>query len=129
MNLNIAQGTGTPVYQQIINQIQQLITEGRLQAGHELPPIRVLAEQLVINPNTVARAYRELELSGWVIKRAGAGTFVAEPSAGNDAVDGSDIKQRLQQAVSQAKRQGVSKQQVHTWVDTVYQGTTKRSAS
>jgi len=77
MNIHITQGNGVPVYLQIINQAKNLIASGRLKQGHELPPIRVLAEQLLINPNTVARAYRELELAGWVTKRAGAGTFVS----------------------------------------------------
>src|SRR5207253_3010773 len=54
------------------------VASGRLAPGEELPPIRVLAEGLRINPNTVARAYRELEVAGVVTKRRTAGTFVAE---------------------------------------------------
>ncbi len=53
------------------------MASGRLAAGEELPPIRVLAERLVVNPNTVARAYRELETAGVVEKRRTAGTFVS----------------------------------------------------
>ncbi len=62
---------------QIVNQIKYLVASGRLKAGDEVPPIRVLAEQLVVNPNTVARAYRELELAGVVEKRRTAGTFIS----------------------------------------------------
>ena len=54
------------------------LASGRLQEGEELPPIRVLAEQLVINPNTVARAYRELEMAGIVAKRSTTGTYVSD---------------------------------------------------
>ena len=63
---------------QIVNQIKYLVASGRLEPGDELSPIRVLAEQLLINPNTVARAYRELEAAGIVEKRRTAGTYVSE---------------------------------------------------
>ncbi|MEM9313275.1 MAG: GntR family transcriptional regulator [Pseudomonadota bacterium] len=78
MDLHLSQSDGVPVYLQIINQIKHLISSDRLVAGQEIPPIRTLAQQLLVNPNTVARAYRELESAGWVYKRRGAGTFVAE---------------------------------------------------
>jgi GntR family transcriptional regulator len=78
MQIHVSPTDGIPIYLQIVNQIQYLISSGRLAAGEELPPIRVLAEQLIVNPNTVARAYRELELAGAVEKRRTAGTYVAE---------------------------------------------------
>lgn len=77
MDLHLSQSDGVPVYLQIINQIKHLIASARLLPDQEIPPIRVLAQQLLINPNTVARAYRELESAGWVYKKRGAGTFVA----------------------------------------------------
>lgn len=67
-----------PVYLQIVNQVKYLVAAGRLAPGEELPPIRALAEQLVINPNTVARAYLELEREGVVVKRHGSGTYVSD---------------------------------------------------
>lgn len=69
---------GVPIYQQIVDQIQYRIMSGQLHAGDELPTIRGLAESLCVNPNTVARAYRELETEGLVEKRRTTGTFVAE---------------------------------------------------
>jgi GntR family transcriptional regulator len=81
VHLQISTADGLPIYQQIINQVRHLIAAGRLQAGDELLPIRVLAEQLTVNPNTVARAYLELERAGAVIKRHGAGTYVSESAA------------------------------------------------
>ncbi len=78
MDIYISQNDGIPVYLQIINQVKQLVAARRLIADQELPAIRVLAEQLLINPNTVARAYRELESAGWVYKRRGAGTFISD---------------------------------------------------
>lgn len=78
MQLHISANDGIPIYLQIVNQIKYLVASGRLSAGEELPPIRVLAEQLLINPNTVARAYRELESAGLVEKRRTAGTYVSD---------------------------------------------------
>jgi GntR family transcriptional regulator len=78
MQIHISTADGVPIYQQIVNQIKYLVSSGRLTAGEELPPIRTLAENLVINPNTVARAYRELEGAGIVEKRRTAGTYVSD---------------------------------------------------
>ena len=78
MKIHISPNNGVPIYMQIVNQIKYLLASERLVSGDELPPIRVLAEQLIINPNTVARAYRELETAGILIKRRGAGTYVSD---------------------------------------------------
>jgi GntR family transcriptional regulator len=77
MQLHISPSDGVPIYQQIVNQLKYLAASGRLQAGEQLPAVRKLAEQLLVNPNTVARAYRELESDGVVTSRRGAGVFVA----------------------------------------------------
>ncbi len=78
MQIHISSANGVPIYLQVVNQIKYLVAAGRLAAGEELPPIRVLAEKLLINPNTVARAYRELEAAGIVEKRRTAGTYVSD---------------------------------------------------
>jgi len=78
VRLKISNVDGIPIYQQIVNQVRHLIAAGRLLPGDELLPIRLLAEQLTVNPNTVARAYLELERAGIVTKRHGAGTYVSE---------------------------------------------------
>src|SRR3954471_24340122 len=78
MQIHISTADGVPIYLQIVNQIKYLVSSGRLAVGEELPPIRTLAEQLVVNPNTVARAYRELEAIGIVEKRRTAGTYVSD---------------------------------------------------
>jgi len=76
--MRVAPSGGLPLYLQLYNQLKYLMASGRLQPGEELPPIRVLAEKLAINPSTVARAYRELEIERLVEKRSTNGTFVAE---------------------------------------------------
>lgn len=78
MQVRISDRDGVPVYVQLVSQIKYLVSSGRLAAGEQLPPVRKLAEQLVVNPNTVARAYRELETEGVVTCRRGAGVFVSE---------------------------------------------------
>ena len=70
--------SGVPIYLQLMEQVKHAIATGALRRGEQLPGIRPLAEQLVINPNTVAKAYRELEHEGVVELRQGAGAFVSE---------------------------------------------------
>ena len=69
-----------------MEQVKHAIETGALRAGEQLPPLRRLAEELVINPNTVVRAYRELEYEGVVEVRHGAGAFVRQPAAGHTLV-------------------------------------------
>jgi GntR family transcriptional regulator len=78
VQIHLSRQNGMPTYLQIVQQVKHLVASGRLQAGEELPPIRVLAQQLLINPNTVARAYRELETAGLVAKRSTTGTYVSD---------------------------------------------------
>ena len=69
---------GVPIYLQVVEQVKHAIETGALRAGEQLPGIRPLAEELVINANTVAKAYRELEREGVIELRHGAGAFVAD---------------------------------------------------
>jgi len=78
MQIHVSDSDGTPFYQQVVTQIKFLVASGRLEEGEQLPPVRKLAEQLLINPNTVARAYRELEAEGVVASKRGAGVFVSD---------------------------------------------------
>ena len=69
--------SGVPIYLQVIEQVKHAIATGAVRPGEQLPGIRPLAEELVINPNTVAKAYRELEHEGVIELRQGAGAFVS----------------------------------------------------
>jgi GntR family transcriptional regulator len=72
--------SGIPVYRQIINQACAAVAAGTFQAGDQLPTIRALSERLNVNPNTVAKAYRELELKGIIVSERGSGSFIqAQP--------------------------------------------------
>src|SRR5829696_2804014 len=79
--------TGVPIYLQLKEQVKHSIETGALRPGEQLPGIRPLAEQLVINPNTVAKAYRELEHEGVIELRHGAGAFVIDSARSRKAGD------------------------------------------
>jgi GntR family transcriptional regulator len=68
-----------PIYRQLIEQVRQGIARGRMKPGARLPSVRQLSRELVVNPNTIARAYTELEREGVLNTRPGMGVFVAEP--------------------------------------------------
>jgi GntR family transcriptional regulator len=78
MQFTIDSQSGVPFYRQIIDQIQFGIADGRLRCGDRLPTVRQLAVDLKINPNTVARAYQELEIKGVVNTQMGTGTFIGD---------------------------------------------------
>src|SRR5919109_3505439 len=79
--------SGVPIYLQLMEQVKHAIETGALRAGEQLPGIRPLAEELVMNPNTVAKAYRELEHEGIIELRHGAGAFVAPPASSRKSPD------------------------------------------
>jgi GntR family transcriptional regulator len=79
--------SGVPVYRQIIDQVTGGIATGALRAGDQLPTVRQLAVDLSINPNTVIRAYRELEIRGVLDTQQGTGTFIGMQKAPRDSVE------------------------------------------
>lgn len=70
--------SGVPVYRQLIDQVQTAIASGALRSGDQLPTVRQVAVDLAINPNTVLRAYREMEIRGLLDSQQGTGTFIAD---------------------------------------------------
>jgi GntR family transcriptional regulator len=107
MQIHIQAQDGVPIYLQVMQQIKYLVASGRLGPGEELPSIRALAEQLLVNPNTIARAYRELEVAGVVEKRRTAGTYVAEsgsPLARKERIK--LLKERIDQLLVEAFQMG-----------------------
>jgi GntR family transcriptional regulator len=77
MQFNIDNSSGRPVFQQLIDQVKRDVALGRLIKDEKLPTVRQLAQQLAINPNTIAKAYRQLEQEGIIVTKAGAGAFIA----------------------------------------------------
>lgn len=89
---------GVPFYRQIILQVEMAIADGRLSAGTQLPTVRALAVDLEINPNTVARAYSELEIRGIVTTQQGSGTFISDQDVTLDEEERKQILHRLVQS-------------------------------
>lgn len=81
MEFRIDPSSRLPIYRQLGNQIREAVARGRLRPGEQLPSVRDLSRMLVVNPNTVARVYTELEREGVLHARQGLGVFVAEPKA------------------------------------------------
>src|SRR5260370_32478827 len=78
MILRLNPASGVPLYLQLIEQVKHAIETGAIQAGEQLPSVRQMAEDLLINPNTVARAYRDLEHEGVIELKHGSGAFIRE---------------------------------------------------
>jgi GntR family transcriptional regulator len=99
--------TGVPVYRQVIDQVRGAIAAGQLTPGDQLPTVRQLAVDLAINPNTVVRAYRELELGGLLETHQGTGTFIsAQKIRRADAERGRQLAQIATDSVSRAGAAG-----------------------
>ena len=87
MELSIDFKSGVPFYRQIIEQVKFAMSRGDLQPGDRLPTVRQLAVDLSVNPNTVIRAYRELEIGGMLDTQQGSGTFVSERRPNIDRIE------------------------------------------
>ena len=109
---------GVPIYLQLMEQVKHAIETGALRPGDQLPGMRPLAEELVINPNTVAKAYRELEHEGVIELRHGAGAFVTANAGAKKSTD----KLRAAQAavaatVEKLRARGVTDEEIRRLVE------------
>ena len=101
--------TGVPAYRQIIDQILGAIASGALVGGQQLPTVRQLAVDLSVNPNTVVRAYRELEIRGVLTTQQGIGTFVTtEPVRPDEATRQRQLDQIVSDALARSGAAGVT---------------------
>jgi GntR family transcriptional regulator len=104
--------SGVPTYKQIVQQVQQAVRLGILQPGDQLPTVKEVVGSLAINPNTVLRAYRELDIEGVTEGKRGVGTFVAEQV---DAVPTNDLKElrgSLKRWVETARKAGLDDESI-----------------
>ena len=105
--------SGVPIYLQLMEQVRHAIETGALRSGDQLPGIRPLAEELVINPNTVAKAYRELEHEGVIELRHGAGAFVTGAAREKKLTDRLRAGQAIVAgAVDKLRSRGVSEAEI-----------------
>jgi GntR family transcriptional regulator len=105
--------SGVPFYRQIIDQVKSSIATGSLEPGDRLPTVRQLSVDLSINPNTVSRAYTELELTGLVETQMGSGTFVGRQKVEQDDVERRRILEQLcQEMLSRASTHGFTLEEI-----------------
>lgn len=106
--VQISPGSGEPIYVQIVEQVSEAIAMGELAAGDKLLSVRKLAAELVINPNTVARAYGVLEKAGLVNTKTGAGTFIGGPKLRRaDAADINMLAERMDTLITRGLNLGL----------------------
>jgi GntR family transcriptional regulator len=109
VEIKIDPADGVPIYRQIVNQIRYSVASGLLEPGEELPTIRALALTLRVTPNTIVKAYEELESAGVVQKRHGSGTFVSgERTRLADRERRRIIEQRIDALLAEAHHLGFS---------------------
>ena len=121
---------GVPIYLQLMEQVKHAIETGALRQGDQLPGMRPLAEELVINPNTVAKAYRELEHEGVIELRHGAGAFVATTAKSRKLAD----KVRLAQpivtgAIEKLRTKGLSDEEIRRLFEAELAGLTTKAGA
>jgi len=104
--------SGVPIYLQLMEQVKHAVETGALRAGEQLPGIRKAAEELVVNPNTIAKVYRELEHEGVIELRQGAGAFVARSGRNRAAEKHRRAQPALAAAVESAREIGLSDEEI-----------------
>ena len=114
------QTDGTPIYLQIIRYIQQGLAAGTIQDGDELPSRRVVSALLAGNPNTVQKAFHLLEDEGLVVSRAGAKSYVQASPQQIAALRRALLETEMQAMVDAAKRIGLTREEAHRLLDTLY---------
>lgn len=99
-----------PIYEQVKDGLRRLMVTGVLQSGDRLPSVRQLATELTVNPNTIARAYTELESEGFVCTVGGKGTFVADGQSQNDGRK-RELTERLRPVVQELRELGMTQEE------------------
>lgn len=119
--------SGVPIYLQLMEQVKHGIETGALRPGEQLPGIRPLAEELVINPNTVAKAYRELEHEGVIELRQGAGAFVSINAGAKKLTDTIRAGQTVvADAIEKLRARGVTDEEIRRLFEAELAGLNKR---
>jgi GntR family transcriptional regulator len=117
IEFNLDPKSGVPFYKQIILQIEMAIADGRLTKGEQLPTVRSLAVDLRINPNTVARAYNELEIRGIVMTQQGTGTFISGKEIHLDDIEREKVLDGITRSfISKASSYGFSLEELSAYL-------------
>src|SRR5207253_9506931 len=119
IEFRIDPGSGVAPYRQLVQQVQQALRLGLLAEGDRLPTVKEVVAQVAINPNTVLKAYRELELEGLAEGRPGAGTFVSSVSHPDSSIATDALRQRLSRWVQDAYDAGLEPASVRALIEDV----------
>jgi GntR family transcriptional regulator len=122
IGFHISSTSGVPTYLQIVEQVRQALRLGRLEPGDRLPTVREVAAAVAVNPNTVLKAYRELEHEGLVEGRHGQGTYVVRSLSGPSPATLDRLRTSLETWVKQARAAGLSPEHIRAVVDTTLRG-------
>ena len=122
--------SGVPIYLQLMEQVKHAIETGALKPGEQLPSIRPLAEELVINPNTVAKAYRELEHAGVIELRQGAGAFVSANAPTQQDAERLQAAQALvAQGIQRLRARGITDEEIRRLIEAELAGVNRSGGS
>jgi len=121
VNFTLDAANGTPIYRQIIQQIEYAILSGRMRPGDRLPTIRSLAVELKTNPNTIARAYSELEIRGILATQVGSGTYISDkkPVIEDDGLN-RKIREVLVRFVQEMRSLGVDNREIVKLIESFF---------
>jgi GntR family transcriptional regulator len=108
--------SGVSPYRQLVDQVREAVVAGRLRPGDQLPAVREVVTQITINPNTVHRAYRELEYLGLTVPHRGLGTFIAAGALEEAGEDQSNAAKRLRVLIDELRAQGASDEEIRALV-------------
>jgi len=119
--------SGVSPYLQLIQQVRQALRLGMLAAGDQLPTVKDVVGRLAINPNTVLKAYRELEYQGLVAARPGVGTFVTKTLADDTVAAHAGLRSDLEKWLAKARQAGLDDESIEALLLTTFRSTTKEA--
>ncbi|WP_059170381.1 GntR family transcriptional regulator [Bacillus sp. FJAT-27445] len=105
-----------PIYEQLVEKLKELIVNEVLKPDEQLPSVRTLAQELTINPNTIQKAYRELEIQGFIYSLKGKGSFVNPIAKGMEKEKISQVKQELEKLILEALFLGVTVEELQAMI-------------
>ncbi|TDD49524.1 GntR family transcriptional regulator [Nonomuraea terrae] len=129
IEFHLDRGSGVATYLQLVHQVRQALRLGELRPGDQLPTAREVVERLAINPNTVLKAYRELEHEGLVEGRPGMGTFVRQGVAGPTLADHTRLRRGLEAWVREARAAGLDQEDLRALFSVVLADASKEGAA
>lgn len=115
-NMSFQLDLSQPLYEQIVNQVRSAIAKGEIALGEKIPSVRELAQALQVNPNTVMRAYQELDRDQLIETRRGQGTFITTSQERVESVRKNLAKQAINEFLAKMKSLGISSEEVKAWM-------------